>query len=151
MDRGKRAALLLAFALVACGDDSTGPDGAVLYLLRRIGTQPLPAPAYPSPGAPLIVADSLYLSPSLRDKESFLATRITVYRVNPGTDTRSSNRYQAMLDGSVLTIDNCPIESACIASLVYMPARFLIAGDSLFEQVSQGTPVLPRVYGRARR
>jgi hypothetical protein len=149
---GKHALPLLALALAACGFDSTAPGGATLYLLRRIGAQPLPAPSYPSPGAPLIVADSLFLSPPPpRDQESFLVTRITVLQTAPGEDSRSSNRFQATLEGSLLTVDNCPIGSFCIASLVYLPDRFLIVGDSLFEQIPTGSPQLPRVYGRVRR
>jgi hypothetical protein len=148
----KLALPILACALAACALDSTSPDGATLYLLRRIGTQRLPAPSYPSPDAPLIVADSLLLTaPRPRDQENFLVTHILVTRIPPGGDFRSLDRYPATLEGNLLTVTNCPIDAFCVASLVYLPDRFLIVGDSLFEQIPPGDPLLPRVYARARR
>ena len=152
MDLRIPAVSLLALALLACGMDGTAPEGDTLYLLRRIGVQPLPAPSYPSPGAPLIVADSMFLSLTrARDKDSFQVTRITVVRENSGADSRSLSRFLASLEGNLLSIDNCPIDAFCAASLVYVPDEFLIVGDSLFEQVPTDASRLPRVYGRVRR
>lgn len=152
MKRNWVMAALLAGALAGCVGDATAPGGGSLYRLRRIGTQPLPAPSYPSPDAPLIVADSLLLTAArVRSADDLEVTRITIQRSGAAGDERNVNRYRAALEGDLLIMDNCPVGSFCIASLVYAPSRFLIVGDSLFEQLPQDSPLLPRVYGLVRR
>ena len=140
----------LAWSLGACAHDNTGPGGAPLYLLRRVGSQPLPAPADPGPQAALYIADSL-LIPALKrgSKDPFVVTRITVLQAFSGQRSRTVAQFQATTAEDILTIDSCPIGSFCIASLVYAPSTFKVVGDSLFELVPPTSPDQPRVYGRA--
>jgi hypothetical protein len=138
---------------VACGYDGTQPDESEsLYVLHRIGNRELPAPGFPWPESPLIVADSIRLSVSLANYPKVITIkRSQAYQEHSGQVLYFAGRYNASLSWNLLTIDNCPIESACFASLVYSATTMLVAGDSLFEVVGDGNPVGPRVYGRVRR
>lgn len=138
---------------VACGYDGTQPDeSASLYVLRRIGNRALPAPGFPWKESPLIVADSITLPATLTlDSKVITLRRAQVFQEHSGQVQHFAARYHASLSWNLLTIDNCPIESACIASLVYSATTMLVAGDSLFEVVAPEHPLGPRVYGRVRR
>jgi hypothetical protein len=140
----------VACGAAACTQGNTGPEGSSLYLLRRVGSQALPAPAYPGPHAALYLADSLRF-PALPDrgKEPFVITRITVLQEFTGQLSRTVGQFHAMASADLLTIDSCPIGVLCIASLVYNPWTFKVAGDSLVEQLPPGSPYQPRVYSRA--
>lgn len=137
----------------ACEYDGSAPDeSASLYLLHRIGNQELPAPVFPFPQSPLIVADSISIPVSLTsDAKLITIRRAQVTQLHPGQPQRFAASYHATLAWNVLTVDNCPIDSACIASLVYTATTLLVAGDSLYEVVGPEHPLGPRVYGLVRR
>jgi hypothetical protein len=143
-------AAVVTCSVAACSQGTSGPEGSSLYLLRRVGSQALPAPADPGPQAAWYIADSLRF-PALpnQGKDPFVITRITVLQDFTGQRSRTVGQFQATATQDILTIDSCPIGSFCLASLVYAPTIFRVAGDSLFEQLPPGSPYQPRVYSRA--
>jgi hypothetical protein len=137
----------------ACEYDGSAPDESEsLYLLHRIGNQELPAPGFPFPQSPLIVADSISIPVSLTsDAKLITIRRAQVIQQLPGQPHHVAGSYHATLAWNVLTVDHCPLDSACMASLVYSAMTLLVAGDSLYEVVGPENPVGPRVYGLVRR
>ena len=143
---------LAAAALAAGCDESTGPSVlAESYALARIGLQVPPIPLGPDGGAPFLLADTLRLTdPRPRDEMAVL-TRIQVTRDGNGISHRMESRHRYQFDGDILSYDSCPIDSFCIASLVYAPLDFQVVGDSLFQIGPEAFPLPQSVYGRVRR
>ena len=149
--RPYRVFAILLVGAAACLHDSTGPEGAELYLLRRIGARSLPTFLHPSSSGQLVVADTLVVPlRSIRNGESFVVRRIQVGQNPPEPVYRFEGRHQAQVVSSSLVIDTCPIGALCIASLVYAPFTLTIVGDSLVEVPPAGMSWEPRVYGLVR-
>jgi len=150
-----RRLFLLAILLTgsaACFQDATGPEGTELYLLRRIGTRPLPTFLDGATDGQLIIADTLVVPlRSIRDGGTFVIRRVQVGRNPPEAVYRFEGQYRADVTASSMVVDTCPIGSLCIASLVYAPFTLSIVGDSLIEKVPSGANWEPRVYGLVRQ
>ncbi len=143
-----RPGLYAAVALTcACG--MTGPaSGAAVYALHRIGDAVLPVPLTPPAPYPRLVADTLIL-PEGRSREDALTVEVrNVIEQSATRADRSTVRYRATVKGDLLVVDSCPINAACIASLVYAPITYAFVGDSLIQQVAPGSSQKPAVYGR---
>jgi hypothetical protein len=144
---------LAAAALAAGCDESTGPSRlAEWYALARIGLVAPPIPLGPDGGPPFLLADTLRLT-ELRPRDEIMAvlTRIQVLRDGNGTTHRTESRHRYQFDGDILSYDSCPVDSFCIASLVYAPLDFQVVGDSLFQVGPEASPLPQSVYGRVRR
>lgn len=150
----RRSALLavLLAGSAACLNDTTGPEGTELYLLRRIGTRPLPTYLDASSPTQLIIADTLVVPlRSIRDGGSFVIRRVQVGQNPPEPVFRFEGEHRADVAEGSLVIDTCPIGALCIASLVYAPFTLTIVGDSLVEVPPAGAKWEPRIYGLVRR
>lgn len=135
----------------ACLQDSTGPEATELYLLRRIGTRPLPTYLHSSNPADLALADTLAVPlRSIRDGGTFVIRRVQVGQDPPQPVYRFERLHRADVAQGSLVIDTCPLYSFCI-DLVYAPFTLTIVGDSLFEVPPAGSNWEPRVYGLVRR
>ena len=144
-------AVLLAGS-AACLHDTTEPVGTDLYLLKRIGTRPLPTFLQSGSDGQLIIADSLIVPlRSIRDGGTFVIRRVQVGQNPPEPVYRFEGEFHAEVAASTLVVDNCPIGSFCAASLVYAPFTLTIVGDSLVEIVPSGANWEPRVYGLVRQ
>jgi hypothetical protein len=121
-----------------------------VYALHRIGDVVLPAPAWPGSKYPLILADTLTLLTSrARPGDSLVVSRGQVFQQENGQRDVSSGRFSAVLRTDLLVVDSCPIGAYCLAvDLVYSPFVLRVVGDSLYEQVPEGSPLKPRVYGQ---
>ena len=97
------------------------------------------------------MADSIYLPVSLTSYPKVITLARAQVIEQSGQRQHFAGRFRASLAWNTLTIDNCPIESACFASLVYSATTMLVAGDSLYEVVAPEYPLGPRVYRRVRQ
>lgn len=143
--------LLAAGGVGACGV-YTGPSGPKnVYALVRVGTQHLPVPVDGGSPLPLLVADTFRLTSDRSKSDSPILQQTTVIRqtVN-GKLVRSDVTFVYSIGQGTLTFDTCPVGSFCLASLVYAPRVFRIAGDSLFEVIQPGLQTPPHVYGLVR-
>jgi len=134
------------FALSGCTDLVSSNSSETVYALYRIGDDVLPAPSS-VPGI-TTVADTLIIPNAVVTPAGAPLTDIRVTEDAQGTRTRERQRFQANRRADALVVDNCPVGSFCIASLVYAPSAFLFVGDSLFEQVPELSSLKPRVYAR---
>lgn len=149
----RRTALLLtALGLAAACRESAGPSVPHSeYALARVGAARLPISFMGDGTPPFLVADTLRLVEERPHTGRQILRQIIVIRPGPdGRTTRSEAEYAYTIENGTLVYDNCPIGSFCIASLVYAPRVFQIAGDSLFEVVPPGANFQPHVYGRVR-
>ena len=150
----KLGLIALGLTALASGcDENTGPSVlAESYALARIGLQTPPIPLGPDGGPPFLLADTLRLTdPRPRDEIMAVLTRIQVTQNGNGTTHRMESQHRYQFDGDILRYDSCPIDSFCIASLVYAPLDFQIVGDSLFQIGPEASPLPQSVYGRVRR
>jgi hypothetical protein len=150
MRYGPFAALALGLLTSEC-DNVAGPgDGAALYALHRIGDAVVPAPAWPGSKYPLVLADTLTLLTSRpRPGDSLVVSRVQVFQEESGQVDNNGGRFNAVLRADLLIVDSCPIGAFCLAvDLVYSPFVLRVVGDSLYEQVPDGSSLKPRVYGR---
>jgi hypothetical protein len=142
--------ILLATALGGCGDEPTSDSRfAPVYALARIGTQTPPIPQGPSGGAPFLLADTLRLGAGRsRGESEGVLTRIQQIRDGNQVTHRLVTHHGFVIEGNSLVYESCPLESACIASLVAAPVYFVVIGDSLFQTGPQASPLPGAVYGR---
>jgi hypothetical protein len=140
------AACAAAFALSGCTDLVSSDSNEAVYALYRIGDDVLPAPS----GVPgiTVIGDTLIIPDAVVTNAGAALTDIRVTEDAQGTRTRDRQQYMATRRADALLVDNCPVGSFCIASLVYQPSAFVFVGDSLFEQVAETSQNKPRVYGR---
>jgi hypothetical protein len=97
-----------------------------------------------------VLGDTIVV-PEARPRAQFLTlTRIQVSESETGA-SRNSARYRAGSRANLLTIDTCPLDAFCQAFLVYAPWVFRVEGNSLFQQVPEGSPQLPYVLARIAR
>lgn len=142
--------VVLGLLASAC-DNAYGPgSAAAVYALHRIGDAVLPAPGWPGTNFPLVLGDTITLPVSRpRADSSLVVSRVQVFREENGQVDRNSGRFNATLRTDLLIVDNCPFGAFCAAvDLVYIPLVLRFVGDSLFEQLPEGSPLKPRVYGR---
>lgn len=145
-----RFTALLIAGLAGCLDvTSPGPDTST-YALHRIGNALLPAPSFPDPGSPLVLADTLVIPNAVVSQEGAIITHVRVSRLDDQPPVREVRQLEASRREDSLLVNECPVGSFCIAALVESHSTFLVAGDSLFEQIPTNTPREPRVYGRVR-
>jgi hypothetical protein len=141
---------LLAAAAGGCSDDSTSPSlFSRVYALGRIGAQTPPIPQGPSGGAPFLLGDTLRLGASRsRGETEGVLTRIQHFLDGNQVTHRLVTHHGYVIDGNSLVYESCPLESACIASLIAAPVYFVVIGDSLFQTGPQASPLPGAVYGR---
>jgi len=142
--------ILLAGALGSCDDESTTPSlFSRVYALGRIGSQTPPIPQGPTGGAPFLLGDTLRLGAGRsRGESEGVLTRIQHFLDGNQVTHRLVTHHGYAVEGNSLVYESCPLESACIASLVAAPVYFVVIGDSLFQTGPQGSPLPGAVYGR---
>ena len=149
--KGSGAALLLALlAGNACESPTDSSGIGERYALHRIGNAVLPVPLSKDSPFPRLLADSLTFPEERSRDGNFIFTRVQVFESSVGQSSRSEDRYPGVRNGNTLLLDSCPVNSFCIASLVYAPLEFRLVGDSLVQQLQPDQPQEPMVYGRVR-
>ena len=144
------AAVLALLSLAACNLLGNSSRENV-YALHRRGDEVLPILLSPPAAYPRLLADTLIFADDPGDHAGIVVENRQTFEQSAGQRDHSTTRYPATYQGGMLVMDNCPIGSACIASLVYAPITFAFVSDSLVQQKPVFGNQAPAVYGRVRR